>query len=322
MAEPIKVSVCIPVYKVEKCIERCARSLFEQTLTEGIEFIFVDDCSPDGSVDVLRRVLRDYPARGAQTRVIGLAANAGVANARNVALDAAIGEYVIHCDSDDWVERDAYERLYRIAREHDADVVCCKGDKELETHDVLGMIQEGECTGDEMIIRHMPSDVFNPPWNKLYRRSTLLAGGVRYSVDCFAGEDMLFNVQAMRLCQRVVCVSDTLYHYCDNPGSLSYLRGAENARGIVRRAKFIGQFLAESKFAEARDRIYRNALLAAIKFGVLDSVGYRELRRELSTSLCDDPRLGIVKRMLLRLSVLSYPLAHGLTRLLMGRLNK
>lgn len=76
------VSVIIPVYKVEKYIERCARSLFEQTL-ESIEFIFVDDCSPDQSIKILQSVLQEYPHRTPHTKIIRHERNRGLAAARN-----------------------------------------------------------------------------------------------------------------------------------------------------------------------------------------------------------------------------------------------
>ena len=64
-----KVSVCVPIYNVEKYIEKCVRSLFEQTL-DDIEYIFVNDCTPDKSMDILRRVLVEYPQRQEQVKVI------------------------------------------------------------------------------------------------------------------------------------------------------------------------------------------------------------------------------------------------------------
>ena len=121
----IKVSVCIPVYKVEKYIEKCARTLFEQTMTDGIEFIFVNDCTPDKSIDVLEKVLEEYPHRKAQTRIIHHEKNRGPVAARNTAIKNASGNYIICCDSDDWIDLELYETMYRKALETDADVVCC-----------------------------------------------------------------------------------------------------------------------------------------------------------------------------------------------------
>ena len=77
------VSVIIPVYNVEPYIARCARSLFSQTL-EDLEFIFIDDCTPDRSMEVVREVLeQEFPARESQVRVFRMPVNGGLANARN-----------------------------------------------------------------------------------------------------------------------------------------------------------------------------------------------------------------------------------------------
>ena len=116
------VSVIIPIYRVEAFIERCARSLMEQTLNE-VEFIFVDDGSPDGSMEVLERVLKDYPQRIGQVRIIHHEQNKGLPAARNTGLAAATGEYIFHCDSDDYMERDALEAMYGKAKQQDADIV-------------------------------------------------------------------------------------------------------------------------------------------------------------------------------------------------------
>ena len=83
-----KVSVIIPVYKVESFMERCARSLFEQTLTEDVEFIFVDDASPDHSVLVINQCLDDYPKRKNQTKILVHSKNQGLPTARNTGLSS------------------------------------------------------------------------------------------------------------------------------------------------------------------------------------------------------------------------------------------
>ena len=83
-----KVSICIAVYNVEKYIEQCVRSLFEQTL-DDLEYIFVDDASPDASIDVMLRVLEDYPHRKNQIKLIRHEINQGVAATRKDAIAAA-----------------------------------------------------------------------------------------------------------------------------------------------------------------------------------------------------------------------------------------
>ena len=91
------VSEIVLVYKVEQYIERCVRSLMEQTF-DDIEFIFVNDCTPDKSMDILRRVIEDYPARIPQIRIIENEVNRGAAASRNIGLDAATGDYIIFTD--------------------------------------------------------------------------------------------------------------------------------------------------------------------------------------------------------------------------------
>ena len=105
-----QVSVLVPVYRVDRFIERCARSLFEQTY-DNLEYIFVDDCSTDNSIAILRRVMEDYPERKGQVRIIRPERNRGLAAARNTALDAANGLFVTHVDSDDYLDRDAIRLL-------------------------------------------------------------------------------------------------------------------------------------------------------------------------------------------------------------------
>lgn len=100
------VSILVPVHKVELYIERCARSLFGQSFS-NMEFVFVDDCSPDNSCGVLSRVLEEDLHRKSMTKVLHHKTNRGLAAARNMAHDNATGGFVCIVDSDDWLEKDA-----------------------------------------------------------------------------------------------------------------------------------------------------------------------------------------------------------------------
>lgn len=119
-----KVSVIIPVYGVEKYIERCSRSLFEQTLKD-IEFIFIDDCTPDKSISLLEKVLDDYPDRKKCTRIVSMPTNSGLPAVRRHGIQLAIGEYYIACDSDDWVAPTMYQTMYEYAINNNCDLVHC-----------------------------------------------------------------------------------------------------------------------------------------------------------------------------------------------------
>lgn len=119
-----KVSVIVPIYKVEKFIERCACSLFEQTLNE-IEYIFVDDCSPDRSIPILENILSQYPNRKPWVKIIHHERNRGLTSSRNTGISIASGEFLAHCDSDDWIEPTMYEEMYECAKKNDSDAVYC-----------------------------------------------------------------------------------------------------------------------------------------------------------------------------------------------------
>lgn len=121
----IKLSVIVPVYGVEKYVERCVRSLMEQTMTDGIEFIFVDDCSPDNSVEIIERTVSEYPNRVGQVKILHHKVNRGLTCARNTGLGLASGEYICHCDSDDYVDRTMYMKLCDEAYKGNYDMVYC-----------------------------------------------------------------------------------------------------------------------------------------------------------------------------------------------------
>lgn len=116
------VSICVPIYGVEKYIERCAVSLFEQSY-QNIEYIFINDCTPDKSIEILNSVIERYPNRKHSVRIITHEKNRGLAAARNTAVDAVKGEFLMHVDSDDWIELDTVERCVDLQSETDSDLV-------------------------------------------------------------------------------------------------------------------------------------------------------------------------------------------------------
>ncbi len=117
-----KISVIVPVYNVEKHVEKCVRSLFGQTLGD-IQYIFIDDASPDRSIEKIKEVLREYPQRTSQCMFLKHTSNKGVAAARNTGLSASTGEYITYCDSDDWMTSNRLEQMYTAAIKNNADIV-------------------------------------------------------------------------------------------------------------------------------------------------------------------------------------------------------
>ena len=118
------VSIITPIYKSQDYIEACARSLFEQTYRD-IEYIFVDDAGGDNSIPILEKIIKDYPQRHDQVKIIHHDNNRGSAMARESGMMAAHGDYIIHVDSDDTVSPLFIEHLVKAVIENDADVAIC-----------------------------------------------------------------------------------------------------------------------------------------------------------------------------------------------------
>ena len=108
-----KVSVIIAIYGAERYIERCAVSLFEQSL-EDIEYIFINDCTQDRSIEVLESVIERYSHRKDQIKVVNMPINSGQAAVRRRGIELATGQFIIHCDSDDWVDSSMYSDSQRV----------------------------------------------------------------------------------------------------------------------------------------------------------------------------------------------------------------
>lgn len=211
----IRVSVIVPFYNAGKHIERCAESLMRQTLKDGIELVFVNDGSTDDSLDKLVSVVSKYPYRSTQVKIESQP-NQGSAAARQKGHDCAVGDYLIHCDADDWVETDMYESLLAVADREDADVVCSSFFVE---------------TGNRTIIRRFKSDRFpnlnDAPLdtlhfsicNKLVRRSIVVDHGLRLFPNVNCWEDLGLSFRVLIFAKKVVIVDRAFYHYRREPNA-------------------------------------------------------------------------------------------------------
>ena len=200
------VSVIIPVFKVEPYVARCARSLFSQTL-EDIEYIFVDDCSPDRSIEIVKEVLADYPDRKGQVHFVRTPRNGGLARARVFGLKYAKGDYIIHCDSDDAVTPDAYRLMYEKAVAEDLDVVTCDYRAFLEsTSWVQSQYSEPGCE----IADILSGKVWSTVWSRMFRRC-LWNEIILPIADMW--EDMVFTIQTVTRANRIGYIPVPLYLY-------------------------------------------------------------------------------------------------------------
>lgn len=202
------ISVIIPIHKVSDFIGACAESLMAQTFKGTVEYIFVDDCSPDDSIVKLERVLASHPGR--DCRIIRHSENRGLPSARNSGLEVARGEYVLHIDGDDYVEPDMLEKLWDKAEECDADIVWCDFFISFGSSERLMKARDYK-TADELVRRgYLAGDMKYNVWNKMVRRS--LYEDIRFPDGHPMGEDMTMIMLGVRA-ERVAYVPVPLYHY-------------------------------------------------------------------------------------------------------------
>lgn len=204
----IKVSVIVPVYKVESFIGRCMRSLMEQTL-QDVEFIVVDDCSPDNSISIAKQVAGDYPDR--LVTFIVHEVNMGLPAARNTGLAVAKGEYVFHCDSDDFVETDMLEDLYEKAKSENADIVWCDWFLSFEKNERY--MKQPHYDSTMGALKGMLSGVMKyNVWNKLVRRELYTFNAISFPAGYGMGEDMTM-IKLFACAKTVAYLPKAFYHY-------------------------------------------------------------------------------------------------------------
>lgn len=214
------VSICVPIYNVENYIERCAVSLLGQTYGK-IEYVFVNDCSPDKSVEVLRKVMEDYPGKKDYVKIINHEKNRGLAAARNTAVNHSDGDFILHVDSDDYLGIDAVGKLVNKQRETDADIVT--GQAVQIEKDKSSVMQRPQFLYKDDFVKEMivPS-ISHTIWGRLIRKSLYTDNGIEAKEGVNIGEDMQVMTQLAYFAQKVETIWDVVCYY-DCTNDLSYM---------------------------------------------------------------------------------------------------
>lgn len=273
----MKVSVLVPVYGVEPYIEQCAHSLMRQTY-DDIEFIFVDDCSPDGSIAKLKAIVAQYPQRASQVRIITHDRNRGLGAARLTALKAATGRCVMHVDSDDYVDTRCVELLVKRMNETGAMMVDggyahFKQDGTISTP-IPPYKKSSLAYASTLLCQNI---VFNRIWGRLMNRALLFEHdflnreGIDYSEDFIIAPIVATFSRAW--------VDETLYFYRDdNAGSYTHTLSMRHHRSYLRSCAIVIDFFASKpEYARALD---------LCKLAVLRHVRRFNVEREALHEIC------------------------------------
>lgn len=218
------VTIGIPVYNAEKYIRMTVDSAMAQTF-ESIEFLILDDCGTDSSIDIIREIQQTHP-RGKDIRMLKNYGNMGVSYSRNRIVEEAQGKYLFFLDADDVISPDAIQCLYQEATDYGADVVYGSYEKinQLRGNSKSAFQYSYQTFGAEEEFAnffyqhygHFQTTI----WNCLMKVEMLRASKLRF-IDASYWEDMAFTYEMVTKVRRVVVLPALTYHYYCHPYSLS-----------------------------------------------------------------------------------------------------
>lgn len=210
------VSVIIPVYNVEKYIRQCLDSVIDQTFT-NFEVILVDDGSTDRSGDICD----EYSKRDTRFKAIHKM-NGGSSSARNIGIDASLGECIYFLDSDDWIEKETLEVLLLNMGKNSRSIVIC-GYAISDGSSVISKTKQEFFTNDskQIINRFIRKEYSYSVWNKLYCRKLIKENRIYFPTRIKYGEDQSFNLIYLSYCDNSIVISQSLYNYRIRKGSIT-----------------------------------------------------------------------------------------------------
>lgn len=231
-----KVSIIVPIYNVEKYLNKCLDSLINQTL-EDIQIILVNDGSVDNSGQIAKQYAQKY-----KEKILYLEKeNGGLSDARNYGIPYATGEYIAFLDSDDYIEKNAYQEMYEKAKEEDSDYVECdfiweypnktKVDKKIICNYIGKDIENQELPANEKILidrKQMLSFVRVVAWNKLIKRKIIVENNIQFPKG-LRYEDVEFTYKLIPHLNKISYVNKPFIHYIQRQNSIVNVQNERTA---------------------------------------------------------------------------------------------
>lgn len=276
-----KLSIIVPVYGVEKYIDKCLNSLVKQSLKE-IEVIVVNDGTKDNSQKIIDKYVKKYPDKIKSY----IKENGGQGSARNYGLKKATGEYIGYVDSDDFVEKDMYKKLYNKAKENNYDIVVCGN---------YNVSEDYQNKNIDAFINNYNTDLENiffgkmAVWNKIYKRDILIKNKLEFKEKVWY-EDLAFTLKAIMNSNTFAFIDEPLYDYLIREGSTMNNSNVQRNLEILDAFNDILSYIKHNKKEEyfskieflAIDHIYISAIVRVLKAETDDKV-----KRETINKLID-----------------------------------
>lgn len=303
MEQQPAISVILPVYKAEPYLERCLRSLAAQTLG-GVEYLFVDDASPDRSAAIIADFFHNNPLDGSVYRIITNPKNSGVGFSRQNGLDHAVGKYIIHVDPDDRIEPDYLEKLYKAAEAVRADITFCDifieySDRTVRSRQCPDADDSYGLTGE-----FCRGAIMSSCWNKLVRRSAIEKSNAHFLPGVNVCEDLLFFLQLCRTDLRIAKVSEPLYHYDRFTNSHSIQRHLlpDHLAQDNRLIEAVGNILSHKRYESFRGDFISSALFHIFEISGYSNAEFRRRYSQYAKYVAANPTFSKAKKSILLLS--------------------
>lgn len=232
------ISVIVPIYHSEAYLERCCKSIFGQTY-DALEILLIVDGPSEEAEKIISRVLEEYTHRKNQVRLILHNENKGISYCRQEGFDLSLGEYLYYCDSDDWLELDAFDVLCRTASEQQADLVYFDYIRHYDHGNKAAVYSSSSF--DHGIVNTADGTL----QNKLIHRELIADNAIRFPIGINWGEDLCVSILLQIMATRISYVPKVFYHYYIHEGSITTDVTFEKYEQLVACPRFIEKELRQ-----------------------------------------------------------------------------
>ena len=259
------VSIIVPIYNVEKYIEKCATTLLEQDYS-NIEYIFVNDCTPDSSMKILKDIIERYPNRRSHVKIINKIKNEGLPQARKSGLKISSGKYILFVDSDDWIDIDMVSKMYNAAESNNADIVCCDMILHYKNRQVYKKDRYRDVKNNDKLKALVGGYILPSMTNKLIERKLLL--NIVFKEFQF-GEDVYIMTQLFYFSKNTIYIPEAFFHYNKlNYHSLSTKIDIRTVADIKDMYKSICEFLKSKGIYNELIKYHRTRLISVVFYNL------------------------------------------------------
>lgn len=238
----IKISVIVPVYNTEKYLQRCLKSIIEQNLEE-IEIIIINDKSTDNSL----KIIIEYMKLDSRIILINKEKNEGLSNARNNGIEIARGKYIVHIDSDDWIEQNYFKDLYETAMINHADIIISDYFKDFDDGRIFYKIDQNKNKKIEKIQAIENIFIKNYPciWSKLIKRELYIKNNIIHPSGISLGEDLAVVPKLFYYSDKIIKLNKAYLHYIQHNNSITKKKNLKKIFDIYSVLKELEKFFED-----------------------------------------------------------------------------